>query len=456
MVKFVSQINARADDVYSWHQSFGSSERLTPPWANSELLRQENVNDQTVKFLKTDDGIMQEKTISNSLQRSITSERIKSDKESIQYIKSFDNLNNKTLIKETISINIFSSIIPEFIINSMIEKKLEKEFNFRKQRIEQDIKQHKKFMNMPRKNIAILGADQSLAKQFKPFFTSGDHKVYSFVKRKPYPTAREIQLNTNNNNVGLATLSSIDNVIFFASGEKTKLTSSNIDRILESKLKELRLLIKSFEVNKQYPESFIMISNTCVYKKLRASITELTPTDSSNEIARYYLTLEKELKRLSSKGVRVVYARSGNILSSKSGILKDAIQKQKFTMCRQSYDYNKYLNWTSLDDAIYATNHMLFDETMHGAINMCSSMSINSNDLGMLLSEKTHRPFLFTLPTFIFKQFYGNIMYDKFLQDNSVYPQKLKQAGFQFSLENIDDTLNWETGNLPSYGLSNY
>lgn len=81
MVKFVSQINARADDVYSWHQTFGASERLTPPWVNKELLRQEHIDDQTIQFMKTDSGILLEKTKSNKEKRSIISERIKSEQQ---------------------------------------------------------------------------------------------------------------------------------------------------------------------------------------------------------------------------------------------------------------------------------------------------------------------------------------------------------------------------------------
>jgi NAD dependent epimerase/dehydratase family enzyme/ligand-binding SRPBCC domain-containing protein len=450
MVDFVSQINARADEVFSWHQSFGATERLTPPWYSAEILRQERVDQQDIKFLKTDDGILQERTTADSINRSIISQRIKSEKQSIEHTRNFTNFNDKTLIKETIKVNLLSSILPSFIIDSMIESKLAKEFNFRKFRIENDLRQHKKFAEMPRKNIAILGAPTTLAKQFKPFFTSGGHTVYSFVKRKPYPTAREIQLNTNNNNVGLASLKAIDTVLFFAQGENTKLTNLNIEKHLQEKLKELRLMIRSFQINQQYPETFIMMSNTCVYKNLKASITEYTQTSTETEIARYFLTLEHELKRLSDKGVRVVYARTGNILNAKSGILKDAVNKQKFAFCRQNYEHSKYLNWTSLDDAIYATNHIMFDETLHAGVNICSSMTINSNDLGKLLAKNTHRSFLFTLPAFIFKATCGNIMNEKIFQGNSVYPQKLKRAGFEFSLENINDALNWETGNLNS------
>lgn len=456
MVKFVSQINARADDVYSWHQTFGASERLTPPWVNKELLRQEHIDDQTIQFMKTDSGILLEKTKSNKEKRSIISERIKSEQQKMYHIKNFDKLENKTLIKETISVNMFSSILPEFIINSIIERRLEREFNFRQKRIERDIRQHQKFADQGRKNIAILGADSIMAKQFKPFFTSGNHKVFSFVKRKPYPTAREIQLNTTNNNVGLASLKQINSILYFALDSKTKLTEHNFDKILHSKIRELRLLIRSFEINKAFPESFIMMSNTCVYKPLKANITEFTPTSSDSKIAYFYLTLEKELARLREHGVRVVYARTGNILSAKAGILKDELVKQRYAMCRQSMDESKYINWTSVDDAIYATHHIMFDQAIFGAVNICSSMALNANDLSLLLAQKTRRPFLFSLPEFIFKRFCGNIMSEKVLQSNAVYPQKLKQAGFQFSLENIDDALNWETGNFEQQSFSNY
>lgn len=448
MVKFVSQIDVKADEVYSWHQTFGANDRLTPPWLSRKLLRQEHNENETLQYTRTNSGIQIEKTLSDPQKRAIISEHIKSSQQSMQYIKSFNKLDNKTLIKETVSVNLFNSILPKSITEEVTSRRLEKEFHFRGKRIENDIKQHSRFANLPRKNIAILGASKSLANQFKPFFTSGNHNVFSLVKRKPYPTAREIQLNTNNGNVGLAGLKEIDTVIYFALGEKTSITEENFDKILNDKTQELRLLIKAFEVNKQYPESFTMMSSTCVYSAVGESITEFTPTKNDSKIAQFYLTLEKELEKLRLHGVRVTYARTGNILSARSGVLKHSIAEQKFAFCRQKLESTKYLNWVNLDDAIYATNHIIMNPAVFGPVNVCSSMSINANDLSSLLAEKTHRPFLFSLPKFLFKLFYGAIKQDQILQDHSVYPQKLKQFGFNFSFENIDDALNWETGNF--------
>jgi len=444
MVKFVSQINARADDVYTWHQNFGANERLTPPWVSKELLRQEQSENETLQFIKTRSGVELEKTRSNRTNRSITSERIKSSKQKTYHTKNFDKIDNKTLIKETISVNRFNSILPEFIIESMIERRLESEFHFRGKRIEADIRHHSKFAREMRQNIGMLGS-KTMISQFKPFFTSGNHKVFSFVKRKPYPTAREIQLNATKT-TELAKLANLNTILYFALDTKVQLNDQNFDKILNSKITELKTLIQSFETNNKYPESFILFSSSCVYQDTNSSITEYSQLDKESKMSLFFLTLEEQLNGLKRKGVRVINARSGNILSARSGILRKAIRQQKYAFCAQRVDEGKYLNWTSMDDAIYATNQMIFDRSLFGSINLCSPMSLNANDLPLLLAEKLRRPFLFTLPKFIFNLFCGKINKEQILQGNAVYPQKLKQAGFEFNLENIDDALNWETG----------
>lgn len=444
MVQFVSQINARADDVYRWHQTFGAHERLTPPWVSKELLRQEQTAEETLKFIKTKSGVEVEKTRLNSSNRSIISERIKSSQQKTYHTKNFDKIDNKTLIKETISVNLFNSILPEFIIESLIERRLEKEFHFRGRRIEADIRQHSRFSREARQNIGMIGS-KTMISQFKPFFTSGNHKVFSLVKRKPYPTAREIQLNATKT-TELEKLANLDTILYFALDTKVKLNDSNINKILKSKILELKTLIQSFEANNKYPDSFILFSSTCVYENTNSSITEYSALNKESKMAKYFLILEQMLDPLKKKGVRVVNARTGNILSARSGVLKNAIRQQKYAFCAQKVDEGKYLNWTSMDDAIYATNQMIFDRSLFGSVNLCSSMSLNANDLPLLLAEKLGRPFLFTLPKFIFNRFYGNINKEQILQGNAVYPQKLRQAGFEFNFENIEDALNWETG----------
>lgn len=447
-MKFVSKINAKAEEVYTWHQKFGANERLTPPWVTTKLLRQEFNQDETLQYIKTNSGIQIEKTLANPNKRSITSETIRSSQQSVQHIKNFDKLEDKTLINETIKVNWFTSILPQFVMDTLIEKKLEKEFYFRGKRIENDLKQHAKFASMPRQNIAILGSNHQISSQFKPFFTSGGHNVFSFVKRKPYPTAREIQLNTQNGNTGFEQLKNLNSIIFFPLDDKIKLTEQNFDKILEEKRSELKLLINGIKSCEKAPESFIMISSTCVYKQLGENVTEMSPIEVENRMALFFTTLEKDLEALRLLGTRVVYARTGNILSARTGILKRTLNRQKFGLCRQLVDYDKYLNWVSLDDAIYATNYILLNPKAFGAINVCSSMTINPNDLSLLLTEKTHRPVLFSLPKFIFNLFHGKIKQDQILQSNSVFPQRLKQYGFNFNFENIDDALNWETGNF--------
>tara|TARA_Y100001960_G_scaffold305170_1_gene359062 strand:- start:8783 stop:10156 length:1374 start_codon:yes stop_codon:yes gene_type:complete len=447
MVKFVSKIDARAEDVYTWHQNFGANERLSPPWMTTKLLRQEHNENETLQYVKTNYGLQVEKTINNPAKRSIISETIRSSQQSIQTIKNFDKLDDKTVINETISVNWFTSFLPRFIIDSMIENKLEKEFHFRGKRIENDLREHARFAAMPRQNIAILGSESTVAQQFKPFFTSGNHTVFSFVKRKPYPTAREIQLNTSNGHVGLNKLKDIDSVIFFPINEKDKITDENFDALLETKLSELRFLIQAFKNNNKFPSTFVMMSSTCVYKEAISTVDETNQVDAESKISLFFLKLEKELEQLRTAGTRVINARMGNVLTAKTGILRRAINKQKFGFCRQMLD-EKQLNWISLDDAIYATNKMLLDPKMFGTINVCSSMSIKANDLHLLLAQKTKRPLLFRLPKFVFNLATGNVKHDQILQNSAVYPQRLKQFGFTFNFENIDDALNWETGNF--------
>jgi uncharacterized protein len=453
MVKFVSQINANADEVYTWHQNFGANDRLTPPWMTSSLLRQEHNQDETLQYIKTNSGTQVVKTLVNAAKRSIISEKIKSSQQSMQHVKNFDKLDGKTLIKETISINWFKSIIPEFIITSIIEKKLEQEFNFRGRRIENDLKQHSMFKNYPRKNIAILGEDNQLANEFKPFFTSSNNKVFMFVKRKPYPTAREIQFNTQNSILGLDKLNDLNSVIFFPLSDKERLNDKNYDQVLKSKIDEIKLLAAGFAQNGKFPESFIIMSSTCVYEDSKATVTEAESKKGDSKIAQFYLTLEKELDSFRLGGTRVVYARTGNILSARTGILKSAIKSQKYAFCRQLVDDSKFINWVSLDDAIYATNQMIFNNNIFGEVNVCSSMSINANDFNLLLAQKTKRSFLFSIPEFIYKLFNSPIKQDLNFQNNTVYPKRLKQYGFEFSFENIDDALNWETGSI---NKSNY
>lgn len=445
MANFITQINADVNDVYSWHQNFGASDRLCPPWSKSELLRQEFNQDENVKFVKTSLGILTQKIRNNDANKSIVSENILSENQSWHHVKDFSSQDNKTIVKETIALNIFSSILPQMLIEQLVAKKLQKEFTFRYKRIEHDLQQHKAFAKQPRQSIAILG-NSELTLQLKPFLTSGKHTVFNFVNRRPYPRAREIQLNINNGNVSLEKLNNIETVVFAPLDDTKSLRKLNINKTLDAKIKELRLLIQAFDSNKSYPKTFIMQSSTCVYSHNKSNEKSKRKIAAENKISLFYLTLEQELNRLKEKGVRVVLARTGNILSARSGILKDTINLQKFASIKYKTNNKLALNWISIDDAVYATHFMIMNQQINGAVDTCSSMTMTYEDLCLMVTSKLNKRAIISLPELLFKKVYGSVRQKQILQNVETYPKKLKQAGFKFIFENINDTLTWETG----------
>ncbi|MCP4355439.1 MAG: hypothetical protein GY793_07365 [Proteobacteria bacterium] len=453
MARFTSKINAHPDDVYSWHQEFGSSERLSPPWSNGELLRHEYDNKHTLKFLKTNSGVVLEKAFANPLQKTITLEKIKSDYRKLRHIKNFKHdkqETGKTVINETVSVNIFSSLLPKSIGQFLYNKKLAKEFHFRGKRIENDIQQHAKFKEHKRQNIAILGSTNNIGKQFKPFFTSGKHAVFMCSKKKLYSpiNVKGIQIG-NKSQANLDKLKSIDSVIFFALDDYRTLKSERkVNAVFREKAAELYEMFRTFKENDQFPKTFIMMSSTCVYSDAQYSTTESDIATPHNKSSEYFLALENIAKKLEKYGTRVVIARTGTFLSASTGLLKDSIVKQKYAMCYQSMPETQFINWTTMDDAIYAVNHILFSYQLKGIVNVCSSMTLKANDLQMLLSKKLNKPFIFRLPEFVFKLFYDNISHEEILQNSSVYPKILKENSFNYKMNNIEDALNWETGNF--------
>ena len=146
-------------------------------------------------------------------------------------------------------------------------------------------------------------------------------------------------------------------------------------------------------------------------------------------------------------GIRVVYPRTGLVLTPLGGLLARLLPIFRIGAGGRIGSGAQWMSWIALADAVAALEHIITADALHGAVNMVAPTPVTNAEFTRVLGDVLHRPTLATVPPFALRLAFGAQMTEElFLASQRAVPRALERSGFAFTLPTMDAALRFELG----------
>ena len=98
----------------------------------------------------------------------------------------------------------------------------------------------------------------------------------------------------------------------------------------------------------------------------------------------------------------------------------------------------QWMSWISLDDEIYAINHLMMNADSKGVYNLTSPNPVIQKGFAKTLGKVLRRPAFAPLPKFIVKILFGEMGEKLTLESQRALPNRLTAEGYQFVHEDLE------------------
>lgn len=293
--------------------------------------------------------------------------------------------------------------------------------------------------------ILISGASGLVGTTLLPKLRSNGHQIVTLV-RKASDNVSEICWDTQKGISNLDQLGDVDAVIHLA-GESVgdaRWTEEKKRKIRDSRVNGTKVLCDSLLKLKNLPKTFISASAVGIYGNRGNEVITEESTLGSDFLAKVGIEWEKASDELKDKGVRVLYARLGIVISKKGGALEKMLLPFKLGLGGRLGSGNQYMSWIAIDDVVKSIEFLVSNESLSGAFNITAPNPVTNKEFTKTLGAILSRPAILPIPDFALKLALGEFAEIALLASQKVIPYKLERAGYIFSFSDIESALRHE------------
>lgn len=293
------------------------------------------------------------------------------------------------------------------------------------------------------KKILITGASGLIGTRLTELLLAQGHSVSHLGRSKKEGEVPSFIWDIENGTMDSTALKGIDTLVHLAGAgiADKRWTVSRKREIIESRIKSTQLLFHTLKNNPHSINSFVSASAIGYYgfgheDKIFFE-SDLPGKDFLAEVTKHW---EVEVDKISSLGLRVAKIRIGIVLSEKGGALKEMARPIKLGLGAPLGTGNQFLSWVHLDDLCRMFVKAVEDEQMIGLYNAAAAWCTNE-EMTRAIAKVLHKPlWLPHVPAFVLKIILGE-MANIVLKGSKISSEKIRQAGFQFKFNRLEDAI---------------
>ena len=260
--------------------------------------------------------------------------------------------------------------------------------------------------------ILMTGTHGFIGSSCMSFFKALGHSVFCLSRFQNSQEPNTLYWDLKSLEKDFQSLEGFDVVIHLA-GENIgvgRWTQKKKDRIMESRQKGTDLLTKMLLKVKNPPKTFIQASAVGYY----GDQGDVVLDEKSRSKKGLFITdvchkWEKASRTLETRGVRVVQARFGVVLSSSGGMLKKLLFPFKWGGGGVLGSGKQYMSWIALDDALGALYHVIMTPSLVGPVNIVAPHPVFNQMFCRILIQCLHRFEGPRLPEWVVGLLFGQI-----------------------------------------------
>ena len=286
--------------------------------------------------------------------------------------------------------------------------------------------------------VAVTGASGLIGSALVPALRSRGHEVVRLVRR-PTSAPDEATWNPSAGSVEFDRLAGTEGIVHLAGagvGDK-RWTEQYKKEIRDSRVQGTRTIAEAAAALDPRPAVLVSGSAIGYYGDTGdREVTEASP-HGSGFLADVVVDWEAAARPAQDAGIRVPFARTGLVVSSRGGAWKRLLPIFRFGLGGKIGSGQQYWSFISLADEVAALVALLEDSRYDGPVNITAPKAVTNAEVTAAMGRVLGRPTLLPVPAFALKAALGEFSQDV-LGSQRVRPAKLEESGFTWRDPSID------------------
>lgn len=212
------------------------------------------------------------------------------------------------------------------------------------------------------------------------------------------------------------------------------------ERILASRVDGTRKVVDALAAAGKKPSVLVSSSAIGYYGDQGDRLLPESAKRGDDFMATVCERWEREALRAEQLGVRVVCVRTGIVLGSEGGALKQMLTPFKLGAGGPFGSGKAYMSWIHVQDLCELMLHAIDTPKLRGAVNGVSTGVCTNKEFARALGRALHRPALIPIPPIAMKLALGEVA-DVLLASQRCVPKAALDSGYQFKFPEIDGAL---------------
>lgn len=299
--------------------------------------------------------------------------------------------------------------------------------------------------------ILITGGTGLIGKQLTAMLVSKDYEVIILTrsaKASGDASVSYAQWDAIKGTIDIAAIKKADYIIHLAGAgvADKRWTKKRKQEIAESRIKSGELLVKTLKENENKVKAFISSSAIGWYgpdneTSIKNGFREDAPAHD-DFLGRTCLLWEESTRPLEKLNKRLVYIRTGIVLSNEGGALKEFKNPMKFGIAAILGSGRQLISWIHIEDICRMYIHAIENE-ISGVFNAVAPKPVSNKTLTLELAKRIRGRFFIPIhvPSFVLKIVLGEMSIEV-LKSATVNDDKIRNTGFKFLYPSLDAALN--------------
>ena len=239
-----------------------------------------------------------------------------------------------------------------------------------------------------------------------------------------------------------AAFEGVDGVIHLL-GEKInqRWTDEAKQRIMESRRTGTHNLVGTIESLPNPPKVLVSQSAVGYYGDRGADEMDEGDGPGTSFDSEVVTAWEAAARELEGKGVRLVITRTGQVLSTEGGMLKEMLPPFKLGVGGPLAGGAQYLAWIHIDDEVGILLWALDNESVSGVVNASSPNPTTNKDFSKALGRALNRPAIAPVPGLVLDLKFGKEFGQVLRGGQRVLPKRTEELGYAFQHPGLDEAL---------------
>jgi len=210
--------------------------------------------------------------------------------------------------------------------------------------------------------------------------------------------------------------------------------------IRDSRIVTTRNLVEGMRRAKRKPEVFVSSSAVGYYGNRGDDRLEETSPPGRGFMSEVCQEWEREAARASELGIRVVFVRTGVVLSADGGALEKMLPPFKMGAGGRLGSGKQWFPWIHIDDIVGIFRHSIVNAKATGPINGAAPQPATNAEFTRELGHALHRPAFLPVPEIALRILMGE-MADVLFDSQRVIPAAALASGYEFRYPQLGPAL---------------